>query len=91
MRNVSFLAYGILGLLILLGLVFIIVLFRLKKSGREPRTDYCALFIMGVIFIGAGVSLAVSIDNPGMYGLTALGVIYMIAGITHRDQWENNK
>jgi hypothetical protein len=46
---------------------------------------------MGVIFMGAGVSLAISIDNPGMYGLTGLGVIYMITGITHRDQWENNK
>jgi O-antigen ligase len=88
MRNVSFLAYGILGLLILLGLVFIIVLVRLKKSGREPRPNYRALFIMGIIFMGAGVSLAVSIDNPGMYGLSAMGFIYMILGITHRDQWE---
>lgn len=88
MRNVSILSLGILGLLVLLGLVFIIVLVRLKKSGREPRTDYRALFIMGIIFMGAGVSLAVSIDNPGMFGLSAMGFIYMIVGITHRDQWE---
>jgi len=40
MENMRILSFGVLGLLILLGLVFILILVRLKKSGREPKTDY---------------------------------------------------
>lgn len=45
---------------------------------------------MGNIFMGAVVSMAVSIDNPGKYGLSDMGFIYRITGITHRDDWRNN-
>jgi len=37
-------------------MLFIFALVRLKKSGQETKTDYRALFIKGVIFMGAGVS-----------------------------------
>lgn len=75
MRNVSILSIGISGLLILLGLVFIIVHVRLKKSDHEPKTKYRSLFVPGIIFMGAGISLAVSIDSPGIYGFIALSFI----------------
>ena len=91
MENWSILSFIILGLLTLLGLILVVVLMRQKKNGQTFKTDYRSLFVLGIIFMGAGVTLAISIDNPGMYGMTALGFVYLIAGLANRDKWENNQ
>ena len=79
----------ILVLLVLIGIVFVVKLIKLKKEGTPFKTDYRALFFMGITFTGAGVALAASTENPGMYGLTAMGIIYMVTGIVNRDKWED--
>jgi len=79
----------VLVLLVLLGVVFLVKLNRNKKEGKPFKTNYRALFFMGVTFTGAGVALATSTENPGLYGITALGFIYMITGIVNRDNWDN--
>ena len=69
-------------------LIGVLVLMCKKSKGKARETDYRALFTIGIVFAGAGVPLAISTRNPGMLGITALGVIYMIMGLQHRDEWK---
>ena len=79
----------ILVLLILIVIVFLVKLARNNKAGIPFKTDYRALFFMGITFTGVGVTLSVATDNPGLYGISALGIIYMITGIVNRDKWDS--
>jgi hypothetical protein len=56
---------------------------------EEQKTNYRALFVIGITFLGAGTALAASV-NSGFYGLTAMGLIFMIIGLANRDKWETS-
>jgi hypothetical protein len=90
MDYLPLLKYGILAILIILAIVLYLKIRWMRKTGRKIEPNYRAMFYLGFPLIGTGVALAVATENPGMYGMTALGVIYLIMGITHRDQWQNN-
>jgi uncharacterized membrane protein len=89
MSSIPLILIAIFALLILTGLILVIKVRSMRKNGQEVKPDYRALFFMGITFAGAGVALATSLDNPGMYGMTAMGIIYMVMGATHKDQWTN--
>ena len=79
----------ILVLLILIGIVFVVKVIRMKKAGTPYKPNYRALFFMGITFTGVGVAIATSTENPGLYGISVLGIIYMITGFVNRDKWGN--
>lgn len=49
------------------------------------KTDYRSLFILGMIFIPAGIFLLL-IGNAG-YGLIGLGSVWAVAGYINKDKW----
>ena len=59
------------------------------SESEEQKTNYRGLFVIGITFLGAGTALAASV-NPGFYGLTAMGLIFMVIGLANRDKWENS-
>ena len=73
-----YMSVAIAGVLIAIGITFVVLLRKGKISNTEP--DYRTLFIMGVIFTGAGVSINM--------GVSAFGVILMIVGIANRKKWK---
>ena len=81
-------------LIILLGIGMItiilgvLVAWKKRKDGKSKETDYRAFFIMGISFLPLGIVMTITIGNPGMLGLTALGIIYMIMGLANRDKWK---
>ncbi|KUO39137.1 MAG: hypothetical protein AVW05_04670 [Hadesarchaea archaeon DG-33] len=81
-------------LIILLGIGMItiilgvLVAWKKRKEGKSKETDYRAFFIMGISFLPLGIVMTITIGNPGMLGLTALGIIYMIMGLANRDKWK---
>ena len=80
-------------LLILSIVIAILTIYWLKKKRKEgvnQEPNYYAFFIMGICFLPLG-SLTFTTGNPGMMGLTALGIIYMAIGLSHRDAWEKDK
>ena len=79
----------ILVLVVLFAVIFLVKAIRMKKEGAPYKTNYRALFFMSLCYIGAGTAIAISTENPGLYGLAALGVVFMIAGITNLDKWDN--
>jgi hypothetical protein len=61
-----------------------------RPSGTETNTtNYQALFVIGITFMGAGVALMVS-TGPAMLGLTAIGIVFMVIGLANRDKWQRS-
>ncbi len=71
----------IVGLILVLA-VLIFSLYKHRKKNYRP--DYRGLFILGVIFLFLGILMSLSV-------FWILGVIYMIVGVVHKDQWKKNQ
>lgn len=87
------LAYILVILLVIsivIGILTVYLVNKRKKEGKNQEPNYYAFFILGICFLPLG-SLTFTTGNPGMMGLTALGIIYMSIGLSHRDTWEKDK
>ena len=74
------------GIMLVLGVIVIFVM--QKKSKRKKETDYRALYSIGFVFIPAGIALMIATKNPGLLGITALGIVYMSIGLANKDKWK---
>ena len=71
----------ILSVIVLLAIVGVAVLALSKKKPHKP--DYYTFFVMGIIWVGAGIPL-------DMYPLSIMGFIFMIIGLANKDKWKTN-
>lgn len=71
---------------VLLG-ILMIAIWKRRKPEQEKEIDYQAFFTMGISFIGLGVILTATI-NVGFLGFVALGIIYIILGLSKRNKWK---
>lgn len=71
----------VLGILILLPAV--VAFWSRKKLPRRPP-DYYTFFILGIIWLPAGIA-------TGNSALFAMGLIFMALGITHKKDWKKNR
>ena len=81
---------SILAITVIVGILLIVVLRKKKEAGVKHETDYQALFVMGISFVGMGTALTASV-NSGFLGITALGIIYMLAGLKNKDKWKKKE
>jgi len=79
-------AIGIVA--ILFAVILIILVKRNKRKATCKETDYRALYVLGICFIPVGIATAIATKNPGLMGITALGVVYMIMGLQNKDKWK---
>jgi uncharacterized membrane protein len=75
-------------------IVFAITVFMVKKKRNEgrdmsERPDYRAFFILGITFLPMGLIMSITVENPGFYGITAMGTIFFLIGISHKDEWKS--
>lgn len=76
----------LISVLVLLGVLGIIAIVYSRKYGRrEP--DYYNFFIMGVIWVGAGVALGI---GSGSWFLFIMGFAFMVIGLVHKTKWKKN-
>lgn len=78
----------LLGIGMITTILGVLVAWKKRKEWKSKETDYRAFFIMGISFLPLGIVMTITIGNPGMLGLTALGIIYMIMGLANRDKWK---
>jgi len=76
----------ILGALTL-GLGIGIVLWRNRWNLNQGEPNYKAFFIMGITFLSLGITLSAATENPGLIGISGLGVAYLVLGLKNRDKW----
>jgi hypothetical protein len=62
-----------------------------KEAGINEEPDYRVFFIMGICFLPVGIPLWIVTNNPGLLGISSLGIIYLSIGLANRDKWEKNK
>jgi len=75
-----------LVLLFIFAVIAMIVLIKNNKKGKRHEPDYYTFFILGIVWIGAGIPLGTSSNN---WGLFAVGVLFMILGLANKNKWKN--
>jgi NhaP-type Na+/H+ or K+/H+ antiporter len=70
-----------------LGLGIGIVLWRNRWNLNQGEPNYKAFFIIGTTFLSLGIVLSAATDNPGLIGISGLGVAYLAIGLKNRDKW----
>jgi hypothetical protein len=79
MMETGFIAIILVALLGILIVVFLVA----RNRGLDIRRDeYRTYFIIGISFLPIGLAT----DNMAF---TALGIIFMILGLTNRDKWQD--
>jgi hypothetical protein len=54
---------------------------------KTRKSNYRALFVIGLSFMGAGISLSASgLESTGI-ALLGVGVLFFIIGISNRKHW----
>jgi hypothetical protein len=74
-------------IILLIGVIVAVYVYKKRKHGIIEKSNYQAFFIMGISFLAMGIIFTSSI-NPGFIGFIALGIIYMTIGLANRDKWE---
>ena len=68
--------------ILLLIALFVGVYFLVNSKEKRP-VDYYNLFIIGIVWLGAGIPI-------GNYTLSVIGFVFMLAGIVNKDKWKAN-
>jgi uncharacterized membrane protein len=88
---------SVMSLLLIVGilvtLLLVLGLRKRKRSGKAGETDYKAFFILGLAFLPTGLAMMLVyffVEIPFEVGLPlfALGLIYLVIGLVHRDKWK---
>ena len=74
----------VVAVLLILGAVAAIMA---VKGKSWPGPDYRAFFIMGLIWIIAGVP-ATFLHDYNLNGLFAMGIIFFVIGLVNKDKWK---
>jgi hypothetical protein len=64
---------------------YVFIMIRRQRKGEE--TDYRAFYYIGLAFIPVGIALSASTGNPGLLGISGLGVAYLAISFKNRDKW----
>lgn len=86
----------ILAIAIITGIFAAFIIWKNKKEGKSPETNYRAFFIIGIAWVPFSIILmivAFILQIPFYIGLPlfALGLVYLIVGLKNRDKWKKNK
>jgi len=72
----------LISILILLILFAVLAVIINRKRKRKP--DYYAFFIIGIIWLIAGIP----VEN---HALSGMGLVFAVVGLAHRKQWKENR
>ena len=75
--------------IVVLGIVVVLVMWKIRKEGKTQEPDYRAFFVMGISFLTIGAAFMST--NPGLMGFTGLGIVYMAIGLANKDKWPKEK
>ena len=78
----------IVGILVIIGLILTLVVYKKKKEGKIGEPNYQVFFTIGIVWIPIGVVFMITVNPVMGTAFMAMGVIYMIIGVANRDKWE---
>ncbi|MFC1871357.1 hypothetical protein ACFLYF_03030 [Chloroflexota bacterium] len=82
----------IFAILVITGILLVLKVWRDKRDGKLKEPNYRTFFIMGVIWTPIGIISTVvyfllQIPFYIALPLLAMGLIYLVIGLTNRDKW----
>ena len=85
----------IVAILLASGILMVLKLRKRRKEGEPTKPDYRSFFVMGIIWVPAGIVMTIvsfMLQIPFYVGLLLLGIgaIYLAIGLSNRDKWRNN-
>ena len=85
----------LLAVLITIGIILVIVIWKRPKTGRFKGTNFHTFYVMGLIFIPFGIIAMVIYSRLGMpffFGVPflAMGITYLVVGLLNRDKWNSD-
>ena len=95
MSELSLISVIIIILIVVLGLLMIAMVWKKKGEENAIVPDYRTLFKMGIIWFPLGLvtmALYFLLDIPFYIAvpLFAVGIIYLVISLAHRDKWDVN-
>ena len=78
---------GIIALLVFVGILLTLIVWKKKKEGKYEEPNYQAFFIMGICFLPMGIIFMTTV-SPAFIGFTRMGICYMAIGLANRDKWK---
>ena len=87
---------AIVAILIVVGTLMTLMVWKRKKEGKLEEPDYRAFYVMGIIWVPAGIVFMLAyflLDIPFVIGipLFAMGLTYLIIGLANRDKWKKKR
>lgn len=65
-------------------LVILAIVVKMNTKKKHRKTDYYSWFIIGIVWLCAGVPLK-------NYALSVIGLVFMVLGLTHKKEWKKNR
>ena len=91
MNESLFISFATVTILVIIGLILTMVVFKRKKEGKIGEPKYQVFFILGITWIPIGIVFMVAINLVLGIAFMGMGVIYMAIGLVNRDKWEINR
>jgi len=88
MDSVLLIALLILGILVLVGALLAAFVLKKRKESNPREVNYKAFLILGICLMPVGIPLAIATKNPGLFGISGLGVCYLAIGLANKDKWK---
>lgn len=63
----------------------------MNPEKNSDERNYQSYLILGIIFFSTGITLGLTQDNPGFYGIAALGFVFLIIAFSNSDKWKKIK
>jgi len=84
---------AIAAILVLVGLIALVMIWKRRKEGKPSEPNYRAFFIMGIVWFPVGLTSMIIyflLDISFVVGmpLFAMGIVYMAIGWVNRDKWK---
>jgi uncharacterized membrane protein HdeD (DUF308 family) len=84
---------AIAAILVLVGLITLMTIWKRRKKGEPSEPNYRAFFVMGIVWFPVGLTSMIIyflLDISFVVGipLFAMGIIYMTIGLVNRDKWK---
>jgi hypothetical protein len=81
---------AVIALLIVLGIMITVVVYKKKKEGMLGEPNYRSFCSTGIVVLAIGIVFMVTI-HPGFIAFIGMGVAYLVIGLAHRDKWEQKR
>jgi len=90
MSEILILSGIILGIVVLIGLITVFLVWKRNKGEIQQEPDYRVFFILGLCFTPMGLIFITTLNNPGLLGLTGMGIVYLVIGLANKDKWKTD-